>query len=86
MSFLARSLASDLQGKWDDVNTSRFTHSILPNVSLRPWFEDQREDRKFVSTVSRITSGHYAARSHYGTVDYLICHCKRLETQRRHLT
>jgi hypothetical protein len=31
-----------------------FSHSILPRVFLRPWFDGQREDRKFVYTVSRI--------------------------------
>jgi hypothetical protein len=54
---LARSvLLREWQGKWDAAETGRFTHSILPKVSLRPWFEGQREDRKFVSTVSRIMS------------------------------
>jgi hypothetical protein len=33
-------------------------HSILLKVSFRRWFEDLREDRKFVFTVSRIMSGH----------------------------
>jgi hypothetical protein len=85
------------------VDTGRFTHSILPKVSLQPWFEGQREDRKFFSILARIMSGHCAARSHlsrfrivegakciylkdYETVDHLIWHCKRLETQRRRLT
>jgi hypothetical protein len=42
------------QGRWDAADTCRFAHSILPKVSLRPWFEGQRKDRKFVSTVLRI--------------------------------
>jgi hypothetical protein len=63
---LARSvLLSEWQGKWDAADTGRFAHSILRKVSLRPWFiEGRREDRKFVSTVSRIMSGHCTARSH----------------------
>jgi hypothetical protein len=56
---LARSV---LQGKWDAADTGRFAHSILPKVSFRPWFEDQREDRKFVSTVSKIMSRHCTVR------------------------
>jgi hypothetical protein len=31
---------------------------LLKVFSLRTWFKDQREDRKFVSTLSRIMSGH----------------------------
>jgi hypothetical protein len=56
---LARSiLLREWQGKWDAADIGKFTHFILPKDSLRPWFEGQREDRKFVSTVSRIMSGH----------------------------
>jgi hypothetical protein len=60
------------------VDTGRFAHSILPKLSLRPWFEGQREDRKFVSTVLRIMSGHCTARSHlsrFRTVEGAECIC-----------
>jgi hypothetical protein len=71
---LARSvLLRNWQGKWD---TGRLAHSILPKVILRPWFEGKREDRKFVSTVSRIMSG--TARSHlsrFRIVEEVICIC-----------
>jgi hypothetical protein len=52
-------LLREWQGKWDAAYTGRFAHSILPKVSLRPCFEGQREDRKFVSTGWRIMSGHH---------------------------
>jgi hypothetical protein len=42
------------------ADTGRFAHSILPRVFLRIWFEGQRKDRKIVSTVSKIMSGHCA--------------------------
>jgi hypothetical protein len=48
---LARSVLRDWLGKWDTADTVRYAHSILPKVSHRPWFEGQREDRKFVSSV-----------------------------------
>jgi hypothetical protein len=57
-------LVREWQEKWKASDTARFAHSILPRVSLRPWFESQREGRKFVSTVSSIISGLCAARSH----------------------
>jgi hypothetical protein len=53
------------QGKWDAANTGRFANSILPKVSLRPWFEGQM-------------SGHCAARSHlsrFRIVEEAICVC-----------
>jgi hypothetical protein len=73
---LARSvLLREWQGKWDAADTGRFAHSILPKVSLRPWFDGQAGDRKFVS---RIMSGHCTARSHlsrFGIVEGAICIC-----------
>jgi hypothetical protein len=39
-------LPRDLQGKWDAADTGRFAHSILPRVSLQPWFEGHREDSR----------------------------------------
>jgi hypothetical protein len=61
---LARSiLLREWQGKWAAADAGRFAHSILPKVSLRPCFEGHRQDRKFVSIVMRIMSGHCAAQS-----------------------
>jgi hypothetical protein len=65
-------------GKWDAVDTGRFAHSILLEVSLLPWFEGQRADRKFISTVLRIMSGHCTTRSHlsrFRIVEGVICTC-----------
>jgi hypothetical protein len=42
-------LLREWQRKWDAADTGRFAHSILSMVSPPPWFEGQREDRKFVS-------------------------------------
>jgi hypothetical protein len=35
------------QAKWDSADTGRFTHSIFPDVILRPRFEGQNEERRF---------------------------------------
>jgi hypothetical protein len=57
-------LLREWQKGWDLADTGRFVHSILPRVSTvslidpRPWFEAQREERSFVTSVSRIMSGH----------------------------
>jgi hypothetical protein len=55
-----------------------FAHSILPRVSLRPWFKGQKEERSFVTSVSRIMSGHSSVRSHldrFGIVEGPMCVC-----------
>jgi hypothetical protein len=65
------------QAKWDPTDT-RFAHSIFPDVTLRSWFEGQREERKFVCSVSRVLSGHSSVRSHLGRfkiVEDLMCVC-----------
>jgi hypothetical protein len=64
--------------KWDSADTGRFTHSIFPDVTLQPWFEGQKEERRFLCTVSRVLSGHCSVRSHLGRfqiVEDLMCVC-----------
>jgi hypothetical protein len=66
------------------------------DVTLRPWFEGQKEERRFVCTVSRFLSGHCYVRSlvrsdvsecagDYATVDHLIWHCERFWLERHRL-
>jgi hypothetical protein len=65
-------------------------------VTLRTWFEGQKEERSFVCTVSRVLSGHCSVRSHLGkfrrsdvcvcagnyeTVDHFIWHCERFRLE-----
>jgi hypothetical protein len=60
------------------ADTGRFTHSMLPKVSLRPWFEGQKEERSFGTSVSRIMSGHSSVRSHldgFRIVEDPMCVC-----------
>jgi hypothetical protein len=60
------------------VYTGRFAHSIFPDVTLRPWFEGHKEERRFVCTLSMVLSGHCSVRSHIGRfqiVGDLICVC-----------
>jgi hypothetical protein len=76
---LARpALMRALQAKWDTTDTGRFTHSIIPDVRLRPRFKGQKEERSFVCTVSRVLSGHCSVQSHLGRfriVEDLMCVC-----------
>jgi hypothetical protein len=52
------------QKNWEVAETGRFSHSIFPRVSLRPWFEEWKTERNLITTVSRIISGHCGVR-HY---------------------
>jgi hypothetical protein len=45
-------------------DTGRFMHSIIPSVTLKPWFADWKVVRKIVTTVSRIISGQCGVRTH----------------------
>jgi hypothetical protein len=54
---LAKSvLLREWQGKWDAADIGRFAHSILPNVSIGPWFEGKMEDKKFFLVI--VLLGH----------------------------
>jgi hypothetical protein len=76
MVYNARSVARDLlpvakqrlldewQKSWEVAEPGRFLRSIYPRVSIRPWFEEWRAERKLITTVSRIISGHYGVRTH----------------------
>jgi hypothetical protein len=54
---LARSVLLRVTGEVGLCRHCRFANS-------NTWFEARREDRKFVSTVTRIISGHFTARTH----------------------
>jgi hypothetical protein len=50
-------MLDEWQKSWEVAETGRFSHSIFPRVSLRPWFEEWRSGSKLKTTVSRIISG-----------------------------
>jgi hypothetical protein len=54
------------------------------SITIRPWFEGQKEERSFVTSVSieyieyRIMSGHSSVRLHldkFRIVEYPMCEC-----------
>jgi hypothetical protein len=51
-------MLDEWQKSWEVAETGRFSHFIFPRVSLRPCFEEWRTERKLITTVSRIISGH----------------------------
>jgi hypothetical protein len=66
------------QKRWEIAETGRFSHSIFPRVSLRPWFDEWRAERRIITTVSRIISGHCGVRAHlkrFSIVDGSMCVC-----------
>jgi hypothetical protein len=90
MVYDARSVAQDFlpvakqrmldewQKSWYVAETGKFSHSIFPRVSLRPWFEEWKVERKLITTVSKIISGHCGVRAHlkrFSIVDETMCVC-----------
>jgi hypothetical protein len=57
-------MLDEWQKSWEVAKTGRFSHSIFPMVSLRPWFEEWRTERKLITTVSKIISEHCRVRAH----------------------
>jgi hypothetical protein len=51
-------MLDERQKSWDAGETERFSNSIFSKVSLKPWFEEWRTERKLITTVSRIISGY----------------------------
>jgi uncharacterized protein YmfQ (DUF2313 family) len=39
-------MLDEWQKSWDVAETGMFSHSIFPRVSLTPWFEEWRTERK----------------------------------------
>jgi hypothetical protein len=69
-------MLDEWQNSWEVAGTGRFSHSIFPRVSLRPWFEELRTERKNITTVLRIIPGHCgvgARLKRFGIVDGSIC-------------
>jgi hypothetical protein len=61
---------------WEVADTGRFSHSMFPRVSLRPWFEEWKTKKKLITTVSRIISGHCGIRAHlkrFSIIDGSMC-------------
>jgi hypothetical protein len=77
-------MLDEWQKSWDVAETGRFLHSISPRVSLRPWFEEWRTERKLITNVSRIISDHCRVKAHlerFSIVDGSMCVCvEDLET------
>jgi uncharacterized protein YmfQ (DUF2313 family) len=48
-------MLDEWQRSLDVAETGRFSHYIFHRVSLRPWFEEWRAERKLKTTVSRGT-------------------------------
>jgi hypothetical protein len=75
---LLQSRDREWQKSWKVAETGRFSHSIFPRVSLRPWFEEWRTERNLITTLLRIISGHCGVRAHlirFGIVDESMCVC-----------
>jgi hypothetical protein len=53
LPYAKKIMLQDWQRKWDIEDTGRFTHSIIPSDTLKPWFADRSVERNVVTTISR---------------------------------
>jgi hypothetical protein len=65
---------------WSGGDMGRYTYSILPSVSLVPWFRRFDSSRCVVTSMNRMMSNHSCLRSHLGRINIvknLLCVCSR---------
>jgi hypothetical protein len=65
---------------WSGGVMGRYTYSILPSISLVPWFRRFDSNRCVVTSMNRTMSNHSCLRSHLGRiniVEHLLCVCLR---------
>lgn len=68
------------QLSWSIGDLGRWCHSILPEVSFKPWFEGTNANRCFIRNMSRLISNHYALASHLyriNVVESNLCPCEK---------
>jgi hypothetical protein len=64
MILARRAMVKQWEHDWRTRDTGPFAHSIRPVVSVEPWFDRQVEKRSFVTTISRVMSGHCSIQAH----------------------
>jgi hypothetical protein len=65
--------------KWNSCDEGRLTHSIFPDITDKPWFHELPEERKIITTISRIITGHCSVKSHLNRFDIVenpLCVCQ----------
>jgi hypothetical protein len=88
----SKAMVKQWQHGWRTADSGRFAHTIRPVVLVKPWFDGQAEERSFVTTISRVISGHRivgdpicVCMMNYATVDHFIWECSRFEVERHQL-
>ncbi|XP_055631931.1 uncharacterized protein LOC129771858 [Toxorhynchites rutilus septentrionalis] len=57
-SLVRKNTIANWQRKWNEDELGRWFHSIIPKVSLKPWFKSLDLSRDFIRTFSRLMSNH----------------------------
>jgi hypothetical protein len=52
------------QVDWDNKKIGHYTHSIMPRVNFKTWFEGLKIEKGIITTILRIMSGHCGVRGH----------------------
>jgi hypothetical protein len=61
-------LLESWQSGWDSSDMRRYNCSILPVVSIMPWFRRFDGDRVMISMINRMMANHSCLRSHLGRI------------------
>ena len=78
LSLFRAELRDEWQRMWTGNENGRFTYSIFPVISSRPWFCGRRLPRSVIVTVSRILLNHHCLNAHlsrFGIVPSPLCDC-----------
>ena len=78
LSHVKSKLLEEWQKQWDNSETGRYTYSLFPCVSSKPWFKKVQLPKTVIKTISRIILNHYALNSHlerFEIVDSPLCEC-----------
>jgi hypothetical protein len=57
-SLVRQNAHTNWQHKWNEDELGRWLYSIIPKVSLNPWFKGCNLSRDFICTISRIMANH----------------------------
>ena len=77
-SSIRRESLMNWQNSWDNGDLGRWCHSIIPKVSLKPWFHKLDVSRDFICMMSQLMSNHYWFNAHLrriGLTEDHLCTC-----------
>jgi RNase H len=57
-------MLAEWQEKWNQSDMGRFSYSIFPNISRKPWFLRFNAERHVITKINRMISNHNCLQTH----------------------